>query len=513
VAIIAKEMDHRSDIELLAEFAGSGCERAFAEVVSRHVDLVYSTAFRQVQNASLAEEVTQAVFVLLARKARSLGSKTVVSAWLFRTARFASQDALKGEFRRKRREQQAFELQTANPASGEAWREVAPKLDEALANLSEQDRTAILLRYFENKSFREVGMALSLGEEAARKRVDRAVGKLREKFVSKKIEIPDAVLTGLITAHAIQAAPCGLGLSASTTALSQVPDVSLAVAAVVKGAIQAMLWAKLRKIAPLAAGIVMMVALAALLVPKEETVTENAVLARHLAITGGEAIKVDVAPEKVGTACMSCHRGERGEDGPVIRALVIFGRWKNLKEEIGGEIEIARSTEGQIYERKVIAGGETRMRVGNGKNGWVTAIGGETKGLLERELTQFKAETEFLSLKNEAKEFPAERVTFCGEECFQVSNNLEDRKSYFSVETGLRTGVEWRSNAMDTRESYSDYRKFSEVFLPTRIKRERGGKIELLTITRASIREIPVAAFSPKGIGPPGPQARVPTGH
>src|SRR5258708_5949020 len=149
-------MDHRNDMALLAEFAGSGCERAFAELVSRHVDLVYSAVFRQVQNASLAEEVTQAVFVLLARKARSLGSKTVLSAWLFRAARFASQDALKGEFRRKRREQQAFELQEANPASGEAWGEVAPKLDEALGNLGEQDRTAILLRYFENKSFREV---------------------------------------------------------------------------------------------------------------------------------------------------------------------------------------------------------------------------------------------------------------------------------------------------------------------------------------------------------------------
>src|ERR1044071_7602781 len=155
-------MDQRNDMALSAEFAGSGGERAFAEVVSRHVDLVYSAAFRQVQNASLAEEVTQAVFVLLARKARNLGSKTVLSAWLFRTARFASQDALKGEFRRKRRGQQAFEFQQANPASGEAWAEVAPKLDEALGNLAEQDRTAILLRYFENKSFREVGMALGL---------------------------------------------------------------------------------------------------------------------------------------------------------------------------------------------------------------------------------------------------------------------------------------------------------------------------------------------------------------
>jgi RNA polymerase sigma factor (sigma-70 family) len=507
-------MDHRNDMALLAEFAESGCEKAFAEVVSRHVDLVYSAAFRQVQNASLAEEVTQAVFVLLSRKARRLGSKTVLSAWLFRAARFASQDALKGEFRRKRREQQAFELHEANPASGEAWREVAPKLDEALGNLSEQDRTAILLRYFENKSFRDVGRALSLGEEAARKRVERAVGKLRERLVSGKIEMPAAVLAGLITAHAIQAAPCGLGLSASTSALSEVADVSWAVAAMVKGATQAMLWEKLRQIAPLAAGIVMMVVLAALLVPEEGMVTENAVLARHLAISGGEAIKVDVPPEKRGTACMSCHRGKRGEDGPVIRAVVISGRSEILGEEFGGEIEIARSIEGQTYERKTIAGGETRTRVADGKNGWTTAIGGEAKRLSERELMQLKAETEFLSLKNEAKEFPAERVTFGGEDCFQVSSDSDpERRSYFSIKTGLSMGAEWKNKGISTTETYSDYRKFSDVLLPSRIKREQGGKIELVTISKASCREIPIEAFSPNGIGPPGPRARVSTGQ
>jgi RNA polymerase sigma factor (sigma-70 family) len=300
-------MDHRNDMALLAEFAGSSCERAFADVVSRHVDMVYSAAFRQVGNASLAEEVTQAVFVLLARKARSLGSKTVLSAWLFRAARFASQDALKAEFRRKRREQQAFELQEANPASEEAWGEVAPKLDEALGNLGEHDRTAILLRYFENKSFREVGTALGLGEEAARKRVERAVGKLRAKLVSEKIEMPAAVLAGLLSAHAIQAAPCGLGLSASTIALSEAAEASMAVAALVKGVIQAMLWAKLRKIAPLAAGGVTLCLLAAFLVRKEPR-SENAEAPRDLVISGGEAIKLNSPTQTVGTACMSCHR-------------------------------------------------------------------------------------------------------------------------------------------------------------------------------------------------------------
>ena len=149
------------DVQLLREYAARDSEAAFEQIVDRHINLVYSTALRQVRDPQLAQEVTQAAFILLAKKARSIREGTILSGWLFKTARFAAMRALRSELRRQHYEHTATQLASANDeAENEAiWRQMAPLLDEAMSGLGERDRQAVLLRFFENKSLKEVGKA------------------------------------------------------------------------------------------------------------------------------------------------------------------------------------------------------------------------------------------------------------------------------------------------------------------------------------------------------------------
>ncbi len=175
-------MSEPDDIALLKQYAESHSESAFAALVERHVNLVYSVALRSVGNAHAAEEIAQAVFIILARKAKSLGDQTVVSGWLYQTARLTAANFVRGEIRRQNREQEAYMQSILNEPESETWRQIAPLLDDAMGRLGEKDRNAVVLRFFENKNLDEVGAALGASEDAAKMRVNRALEKLRKIF-------------------------------------------------------------------------------------------------------------------------------------------------------------------------------------------------------------------------------------------------------------------------------------------------------------------------------------------
>ncbi|HEV2330081.1 MAG TPA: sigma-70 family RNA polymerase sigma factor [Verrucomicrobiae bacterium] len=166
------------DMELVRSYTRHSSGEAFATLVSRHINLVYSVALRQVRDAHLAEEIVQAVFIILARKAGSLSKKTILSGWLCRTTRYVSANALKVQWRRQRREQEAYMQSALEEPESDDWAQIAPLLDSALSKLSEKDQNAIVLRFFENRDLTEVGAALGATEAAAKKRVSRALEKM-----------------------------------------------------------------------------------------------------------------------------------------------------------------------------------------------------------------------------------------------------------------------------------------------------------------------------------------------
>lgn len=211
-------MSH-TDLELLKGYARDHAESAFDELVRRHIDVVYSAALRQVRSSHLAEEVVQSVFTDLARNAATLKSDTVLTAWLYQVTRRTAIDVIRREARRKLREQIATEMNAVNTTTAD-WVHIEPLLDEALSALDETDRAAILLRYFENKSLREVGQQLGTSDDAAQKRVSRAVEHLREFFGKHGVTVGAGGLAVVISANAVQAAPVGLAVTISAAALA-----------------------------------------------------------------------------------------------------------------------------------------------------------------------------------------------------------------------------------------------------------------------------------------------------
>ena len=174
-----------TDLQLLGRYACQRAEDAFGEVVRRHVDLVHSTALRQVRSVELAEEVAQAVFIELAQKAHQLSPGTVLGAWLYKVTRCRAIDAVRHEASRRLREYTAQELQAMN-ATPEDWTQIEPLLDEAMDSLDKTDRLAVILRFFQNKPLREVGEDPGATDDAAQKRVSRSVERLRTLFVRRR---------------------------------------------------------------------------------------------------------------------------------------------------------------------------------------------------------------------------------------------------------------------------------------------------------------------------------------
>jgi RNA polymerase sigma factor (sigma-70 family) len=208
-----------SDLELLRQYGEGGSEHAFEVLVARHINLVYGAARRQVGNEYLAEEVTQAVFIILARKARSLSSRTILPGWLCRTTGFVVAETLRRERRRQLREQEAFMNSSVNESpTDSAWLEMLPLLDDAVGRLRGVDRDALVLRYFQNKSLKEVGETLGLRERAAQKRISRGLERLRALFLQQGVTLSTAAIAEAIPGRSIPAAPAGLAHSAIAAA-------------------------------------------------------------------------------------------------------------------------------------------------------------------------------------------------------------------------------------------------------------------------------------------------------
>ena len=260
-------MTERDDHQLLADFARANSEAAFAALVQRHVNLVYSVALRSVGNAHAAEEVSQAVFIILAQKAKTLSPKIILSGWLYQTTRLTAANFLRGEIRRQQRESEAYMQSTLNEPDANVWPQIAPLLDDALGKLGERDRNAIVLRFFENKNLRDVGVALGASEDAAKMRVNRALEKLRKIFGKRGISLTMAIIAGAVSANSVQAAPVGLVVTV-TAAAAKGAAISGSTLTLIKGALKIMAWTKAKMAIAVGMGILLAAGTATVVVEK-----------------------------------------------------------------------------------------------------------------------------------------------------------------------------------------------------------------------------------------------------
>jgi RNA polymerase sigma factor (sigma-70 family) len=209
------------DAQLLQQYAQQRSEPAFGELVARHVNLVYSTALRTGGgDVHLAQDITQAVFMDLARKAGSLPGNVPLAGWLHRHTCFTAANAIRTERRRRNREQTALEMNSLEAGDEPRWEHVAPHLDAGLNELNPADRHAIVLRFLDRQDFRAIGGALGISEDAAQKRVSRALDKLREVLGRRGVALPAAALASVLASEAVTAAPAGLALSITTASLT-----------------------------------------------------------------------------------------------------------------------------------------------------------------------------------------------------------------------------------------------------------------------------------------------------
>ena len=250
------------DVRLLELFCGEGSQEAFAELVRRHIDMVYASAVRQVRDPATAEDVVQGTFIVLAAKAKRLGANVVISSWLLNTARFVALDAVKAQRRRRLHEQVAglervgrMNPHTQEPRgasgaghSGAGSCPAPPGFDEvvdrALGRLGRAARDVLVLRYFRNQSFSELAVQLHISEPAARKRVSRALAQLREVLGRFGVEMEADAIAPSLAAIASLTSPPGLWQSVASAANG--PRASPTAAMWARGAMRQMLQLKLR---------------------------------------------------------------------------------------------------------------------------------------------------------------------------------------------------------------------------------------------------------------------------
>jgi RNA polymerase sigma factor (sigma-70 family) len=247
-----------SDWELLQAYAKNRSESAFAKLVARHLDWVHSVALRHVGDPHLAEDVVQSVFLLLACKARDIRCGTILGGWLFRTTCHVAAHAQRAEQRRKNRESTASTMiyNTNSPENDDTlWQQLAPYLDLAVATLPEADRSAILLRFYEKATMHKVGESLGISEDAAKKRVSRAVERMRDFLVHRGVRLGGVALVGLLAEKTVWAAPAKTASAVTKIALAaSSASASLTLPPLAQETLRAWRWAKVKLAAGLIAG-------------------------------------------------------------------------------------------------------------------------------------------------------------------------------------------------------------------------------------------------------------------
>jgi uncharacterized protein (TIGR03435 family) len=245
------------DWQLLNDYATRNSEEAFRALADRYAGMVYHAALRPTANPHTAEEITQAVFIALAQKAGKIPKQTILHGWLFRATRFAVLNRLRDDECRRRHEQEALamqnQIQTTEPDP--VWEQIAGLLDAALELLPKSDREIVMIRYFGGKSHKEAAQALGVSEDTAKKRVSRALERLRAIFARRGFTVPSAALAAALAANSAQAAPPGLSSAIAAAAVAKAPAASGAVA-LAKTVLKIMAWAKAKTAAAVAVGVV-----------------------------------------------------------------------------------------------------------------------------------------------------------------------------------------------------------------------------------------------------------------
>ncbi|MGC3958941.1 MAG: sigma-70 family RNA polymerase sigma factor [Verrucomicrobiota bacterium] len=319
------------DSALLQRFALARAEEDFAELVQRHLNLVYSAALRQVGgDHQFAEEVTQSVFTDLARKAGSLGNHTSLAGWLYTSAHYAAAKMVRGEQRRRLREQEASQMQQThtNPAVELDWEQLQPVIDEAMHALPEADREVILQRYFQRMPFLQIGVRHGLTENAARMRAERALDKLRGILASRGVSATAVALGAGLTAQAVLATPTALAGTIVSTALTAG---TLAGAGVGGGLMTA---AKLKVLIPSACAVALLVGVAWQQYTLNQLREENVALRRAQVVAiGGTPTTNSAGPltncRRKSWNCCGCVAKSGGCDG-IWRSRKTW--WQNLQK-------------------------------------------------------------------------------------------------------------------------------------------------------------------------------------
>jgi RNA polymerase sigma factor (sigma-70 family) len=356
-----------NDMDLVREFARQNSETAFAELVRRHINLVYSVALRFTGNPGDAQDVTQAVFIILARKAAGLPARTVLTGWLYETTRFTAIRLLRSHARRQAHEQEAYMQSTLDQAGTDnVWRQLAPHLEAAMSRLNARERTLLALRFYENKTGAEAAALLGIREEAAHKRTARALEKLRKFFTKRGVNSTTEIIAGAISAHSVQAAPVALAKSATALAIVKGSIAAASTLTLVKGTIKAMTYAKLKLAIGVAAVILLAGGVMTVALSDGDTQTSSPANSRPnspvvlAGQTNGPMIAIDsqfvvVSDDSIGKLGFTWQPMESGGTISVLDKSQSSAAMKSLQQTAG--VEFLLSNSGGMTSGKTVRNG------------------------------------------------------------------------------------------------------------------------------------------------------------